>query len=326
MLEYIFLLCRNPKGDRIVNRIAVLLTSYNGDTYITELLYSLENQGYNNFDLFIRDDGSSDQTLKQIHDFLSKSKLSITVLPKGNNLGASQNFAYLLQYTLKHNDYDYFMFCDQDDVWLPDKIAYTMKGMEKAEASYPAKPILVHTDLQVVDENLDIREESYWSYQNIDPSYDQLNHLLVQNVITGCTVMINRPLAKAALPVPKNVIMHDWWLGLIAAAGGEIVCLPKSTIKYRQHGSNDIGASAFNLSTIMKNARSLISISLNKYIIQAQSFLYYHSDILDPKQKRMLEAFVSIENIPWYKGKMILLKYKILKQHWIRNVGLLLCK
>ena len=309
-----------------MNTIAILLTTFNGERHIEELLASLENQSHRAFDLFIRDDGSTDHTIEQMHTFQSHSNISMTLLPEEGNVGASQNFASLLQHALEHEQYRYFMFCDQDDVWLPNKIEQTLNAMREAEISDPLTPQLIHTDLQVVDENLALMHNSYWSYQNIDPGYDTLNRLLVQNVITGCTVMVNRALAAIALPIPKEAIMHDWWLGLIAASLGKIEALPQSTVKYRQHSANDIGASAFNLSTILNKAHMLFSFSLDKYTKQANSFLSRYSDRLSTKQKKMLEAFVSIETEPWYKGKMILLKYHFLKQHWIRNIGLLLCK
>ena len=309
-----------------MNTIAVLLTAYNGEKYISELLASLENQSNGTFDLFIRDDGSADHTLEQILTFQSQSNLSVMLLPKGENIGVSQNFSFLLQHALKYKQYRYFMFCDQDDVWLPNKIEDTLGAMKEAEKSYPSTPLLIHTDLQVVDENLGLIHNSYWSYQNIDPGYDSLNRLLIQNVITGCTVMINYALAKISTPIPKDAIMHDWWLGLIAASLGKIETLPKSTIKYRQHGTNDTGASSFNLPTIFGRIHILFSFSLDKYIIQANSFLSRYSDRLNAEQKMMLKMFISIRTVPWYKGKMILLQNRFLKQHWIRNTGLLLCK
>jgi glycosyltransferase involved in cell wall biosynthesis len=309
-----------------VNTIAILLTTFNGERHIEELLASLENQSHRAFDLFIRDDGSTDHTVEQMHAFQLHSNISMTLFPEGGNVGASQNFASLLQHALEYEQYRYFMFCDQDDVWLPNKIEQTLNAMTEAEMSDSLTPQLIHTDLQVVDENLALMHSSYWSYQNIDPGYDTLNRLLVQNVITGCTVMVNRALAVIALPVPKEAIMHDWWLGLIAASLGKIEALPQSTVKYRQHSANDIGASAFNLLTILDKAHMIFSFSLDKYTKQANSFLSRYSDRLSTEQKKMLEAFVSIETEPWYKGKIILLKYHFLKQHWIRNIGLLLCK
>ena len=323
MLEYLFY---SQKDRNIVNTIAILLTTYNGERHIEELLASLENQSNSAFDLIIRDDGSTDHTIEQIHAFQSLSDLSITLLPKGENFGPSQNFASLLQYALEFEHYRYFMFCDQDDAWLPNKIEYTLNAMREAEMLDPFTPQLIHTDLQVVDENLALIDNSYWSYQNIDPGYDSLNRLLIQNVITGCTVMVNRALAAITLPIPKEAIMHDWWLGLIAASLGKIEALPQSTVKYRQHSANDIGASAFDLSTILNKIHMLFSFSLDKYTIQANSFLSHYSDRLSTEQKKMLEAFISIETEPWYKGKMILLKNHFLKQHWIRNIGLLVCK
>ena len=309
-----------------MNEIAILLTSYNGEKYIGELLYSLEGQTDTRFDLYIRDDGSSDETITVIETFLSHSSFPVTLLPQGENLGAAQNFAALLQYTLKKKQYRYFMFCDQDDVWLPEKVEETYKAMQKTESLNPDTPILIHTDLQVTDEKLNLLHPSYWAYQHIDPNYDSLNRLLIQNVITGCTAMINHPLAKITNEIPKTVIMHDWWIGLAAAAFGRIEALPLSGVSYRQHDKNDTGATAYNLAAITARAFSLFSFSFDKYTRQARSFLKVFGDRLDEEQKELLEAFISIENSSWLKGKMTLAKYRFLKQHWMRNIGLFLCK
>jgi len=309
-----------------VNEIAILLTSYNGEKYIEALLDSLETQTNSGFDLYIRDDGSSDNTIAIIETFRTQSSFPVTLLPRGENLGAAQNFASLLRYTLEKKQYRYFMFCDQDDVWLPRKVEATYRAMQKMEHPNPDIPILVHTDLQVTDEKLNLLHPSYWAYQHIDPSYDSLNRLLIQNVITGCTAMINRPLAEIVSKIPKTAIMHDWWIGLAAAAFGRIEALPLSTVSYRQHDKNDTGATAYNLTTITGKAFSLFSFSFRKYTRQARSFLEIFGDKLSEEQRELLKAFISIENTPWLEGKKILIKYRFLKQHWIRNIGLFLCK
>jgi len=309
-----------------VNEIAILLTSYNGEKYMRELLHSLETQTNTKFDLYIRDDGSSDETIAIIEAFRSQSPFLVTLLPRGENLGAAQNFAALLQYVLKKKPYRYFMFCDQDDVWLPEKVEITYKAMKKIEDINPDTPILIHTDLQVTDEELNLLHPSYWAYQHIDPSYDSLNRLLIQNVITGCTVMINLPLAEITNEIPETAIMHDWWIGLAAAAFGRIEPLPLSTVSYRQHDKNDTGATAYNLTAITAKALSLFSFSFDKYTRQARSFLEIFGDRLSEEQKELLEAFISIENSSWLEGKMTLAKYRFLKQHWMRNIGLFVCK
>ena len=138
--------------------------------------------------------------------------------------------------------------------------------------------------------------------------------------------MINHSLAEIITEIPKNAIMHDWWIGLAAAAFGKIEALPASTIIYRQHRANDTGAHAYSFATMASKAMGLFSFSFARYTRQAKSFLEIFGDRLDDKQRAMLEAFVSIEEQPWLKGKATLARHRFLKQHWIRNIGLFLCK
>lgn len=308
-----------------MNEIAILLSTYNGERYILDQLRSLEEQSCRDFDLYIRDDGSSDNSVGTINRFLQTSSMAVHIFSDGTNLGAAQNFATLLKDTLIYKNYRYFMFCDQDDIWLKEKIEQTRDAMRKAEAFNPNQPILVHSDLEVVDASLNTIAPSFWSYQKINPQYNRLNNLLIQNVITGCTVMINRPLAEFG-PIPRDIIMHDWWLGLLATTFGEIVTLPQSTILYRQHGDNNIGASTIGLSTIREKIDALISFSFEKYIKQARSLLDAGGDKLSSEQRETIEAFVSIPKLSWHESKRTLLKYNFSKHNWMRNIGLFLCK
>jgi len=309
-----------------MNTVAILLSTYNGEKYILDQLRSLENQSYLDFDLYIRDDASSDNTVTLIKQFQSQSNLSIIFLPTEINLGAKDSFAYLLKHSIQHLQYEYFMFCDQDDVWLPKKIELTLKKILEVEKFSLNTPLLIHTNLKVVNTNLDILSNSYWHYQHIDPSKDALNQLLLQNTITGCTVMINKKLANLVFLIPHNVIMHDWWLGLVAASFGQIHHIDTPTMLYRQHSNNDTGATSFNFNTILKKFQNLSNINLNKYIIQAEELLSHYSEDLNTEQKELLEAFIYTRNQLWIQSKQTLLKYKILKQDIFRNIGLLLCK
>ena len=103
-------------------------------------------------------------------------------------------------------------------------------------------PVLAHTDLVVVDENLHTIAPSFWSYSNLNPYCgSRLNRLLIQNVVTGSATMINRALARLASPIPQGAVLHDWWLALVASALGRIEAIPEKTVLYRQHGRNCAG-------------------------------------------------------------------------------------
>lgn len=304
-------------------KIHILLATYNGENYLAEQLNSILNQTNTNWQLLIHDDNSTDNTVDIIKQYQKQNPDKIQFIDDDVSFGnASANFSFLLE----HVDSEYIMFCDQDDVWLKNKIELTLEKMQDMEKTYQNLPILVHTDLTVVDEELKVISKSYWKYQYIDPSKDSLNRLLVQNTITGCTVMINRRLMNIALPIPNDAIMHDWWLGLVAAAFGKITYIDIPTVFYRQHSKNDTGAAKFNIKTIWKKMISLYKIDLQKYILQAKELLGRYQEEMAVDQKKLIIDFIETENSSWLKSKFILLKHKILKQDFIRNIGLFVCR
>jgi len=220
------------------------------------------------------------------------------------------------------------MFCDQDDVWEEDKIEKTLTKMKELEDKYLELPLLVHTDLKVTGESLNILGKSMWSYEHINPNINSLNRLLIQNTVTGCTMMINRRLAQMCLPIPDSCVMHDWWIGLVASEFGKIGCLDEATMSYRQHSSNSIGAKGFSYIDILKKGFSIF-LNRNLYIkylamniAQARVFLDMYRNKLDVNTIEMLESFVSIETKSFWKKRKILFKYKLLKQGFMRNIGL----
>ena len=249
---------------------------------------------------------------------------NITIIDSKKNLGAKGSFGALLEYAAQNTESEYFMFCDQDDVWESDKIEKTLAKMHEIEISCHEMPILVHTDLNVVDENLKVLDNSMWNYEHINPKLNTLNRLLIQNTITGCTVMINKKLAQISLQIPDEAVMHDWWIGLVASKFGKIDFIDEPTIQYRQHGGNSIGAKGILKKgfSIFLN-RSLYIKHLYINIKQAKVFLNIYRNRLDNVTIEMLENFISIENKSFWQKRKILLKHKLLKQGLIRNIGLL---
>ena len=302
------------------SKIVILLSTYNGAKYLKNQIDSLTSQSYNGFRIIARDDRSSDESL-----LILKSYDKIEIVDSQQNLGAKGSFAELLEYAVKHTDGEFFMFCDQDDVWKNDKVEKTLAKMQEMEKNFEDTPLLVHTDLEVVDERLNSINSSFMDFQKIDAMKNKLHNLFIQNTITGCTVMINRDLAKRCLPIPDEAIMHDWWLGLVASYFGKIAYINESTIKYRQHGSNTIGAKGFSYLNIAKKGFSVFlnRNHLNVNITQAKIFLDRYRDKLDNNTIEMLEDFSTIESKSFWQRRKILLRHKLLKQGLIRNIGLL---
>ncbi|MGB4440571.1 MAG: glycosyltransferase family 2 protein, partial [Sedimentibacter sp.] len=214
-----------------------------------------------------------------------------------------------------------------DDVWLPDKIDITYKKMKEAELENNNLPILIHTDLKVVDENLNLIADSLMEMQNLDSSRDKINSLLVQNIVTGCTVMINRNLLNYIKEKPEKVIMHDWWLALVASALGKIVFIDTPTVLYRQHDDNDVGAKNVNSSNYILNRLGnikLIRKSLLDTYIQSGELLTVIGDYADKSNYDIINQYSSLLNLNKLKKIRILKKYGFWKNSFVRILGQIL--
>ncbi len=314
-----------------MHKIAILLSTYNGEKYIIEQLKSLEEQSYSDFDLYIRDDASSDNTLQHIENFNFKSNMHITLLPTKNNLGAKNSFEVLLKNSLQSRHYEYFMFCDQDDVWFVDKVLRSYKKIQQLGKMFTGKnPLLIYTDLQVVDENLNILGNSLWNDFHLDPKKNALNFFAMQCNITGCTMMFNRKLAELSLPFPTEAIMHDYWVGMVASSFAQMDYLNQSTIAYRQHENNvSGGADKFNLKYILHKASKFLNNDeyhaiLGRQILQVESFLTQYRKYLPNDKIRTLEAIISLERVSFFQKVLLIKKYQLYKQSTIRNIGMIL--
>jgi len=246
--------------------IDILLATYNGQEYLAEQIDSILAQSNQDWQLLIRDDESCDDTLSIIKDYLSRYSSKIKLIEDNDlHLGAKLNFQRLLE----HSTAKYIMFCDQDDVWLNQKIEVTLKTMQAAEKNYPNKPIMVHSDSIVVDANLKNIADSKWAYEKIWPrKNDDLNRIMSQNVATGCTIMINKRAKNVSLPIPKDAIMHDWWIAIKVAKHGKIVYIPDKLVLYRQHPGNLVGAKKapeMNIQGFLEMLPSLKEKILNHY-------------------------------------------------------------
>ena len=219
-----------------------------------EQLDSIAEQTLAPRELVVCDDGSTDNTLELLEDFSRRVHFPVRIYRNEHQLGAVQNYSR----TVGLCRGDYAALCDQDDIWQPGKLAGSMQSMREAEMIYGQDtPVLLHTDLKVVDGCGEVIAPSLMKMQKINNVVKEpLKTLLVQNFVTGCTALLNRPLIKAALPIPVQVLMHDWWFALIAAALGELVFMPQSTVLYRQHAHNTVGAKKyFSGKNMMRLAR-----------------------------------------------------------------------
>lgn len=300
--------------------VDILLASYCGEKYLKSQLDSLLNQTYKDTKIIIRDDGSTDNSVEIINDYCSRypdKVFSVTGEPTGSAL---KNFARLLECS----DGDYVMFCDQDDVWLPNKVETTLAAMQTAEGEGKDIPVLVHSDLKVVDGELNVISNSFFDFQKLTPDNTSIPHLLVQNHVTGCTMMINRALKQKCGKIPDDCIMHDWWLALVAAIFGEIVCVYKPTMLYRQHGNNQVGAQAARGFAFIKRKLATLSQVRKNYdatYTQAQLLLEHYGDSLNDQQSEIITTYCKMQKMNKLKKIQTVEKYGFKKATLLRVIG-----
>lgn len=306
--------------------LVILMATYNGSSFIEAQLESLRGQTFSGWQLLVRDDGSRDDTIEKIRSFASQDERIRMLENDKTCLGASLNYSRMLEQASVQADY--LMFCDQDDVWRPDKIKVTLTKMREMEERFSSSiPLLVHSDLSVANRGLHIIASSFWDYQRLNPAAKGLNRLLVQNNVTGCTVMINRALATLASPVPPQAVMHDWWLALVAAAFGKIGHIPRSTMLYRQHGANDTGAKYYGFAYAVRKALAGLGemkASLLKTQCQACAFLARYASRLEPEQRLLLEAYCNLYRKGFWARRWQLLRFGFYKHGFFRNIGMFL--
>lgn len=218
--------------------VAILLATFNGEKYIAEQLDSILAQTDQSWHLYVHDDGSTDKTIDIINDYILRYPGKITILSGLATNSAKNNFFYLL----KSVEASLYLFCDQDDVWLPYKIELERKTY--LENDTDEIPILVFTDLCIVDENLKIKNDSLWNYFNFNVKNVKMSSIILQNIVNGCTLLINKKMRDMMISYKRleNVSMHDKWAALIALKFGKMLKIDCSSVLYRQHECNNIGA------------------------------------------------------------------------------------
>lgn len=304
------------------NNVCILMATYNGEKYISSQIKSIINQTYKNWHLIIRDDGSDDNTPLIISRWSKKYPQKITVyFNNGNVHGATNNFWQLSKIAEVEN-YRYVMFCDQDDIWLKNKIEKSVNEIKSKEMQYGQIPILIHTDLTVVDQNLNVINESYEKYASLNFKRKDINHLLIQNNVTGCTMIFNRSLLNIALKCNNStkIILHDWWFTLVASIYGKIFYLEIPTVLYRQHNDNVVGAEKVNSFKFifgkLNNIKG-IRTSLKQSMRQAELAVETYDDMTDTK-KKIVKTYSDLQFENKIKKYILITKYSFFKQSMIK--------
>jgi glycosyltransferase involved in cell wall biosynthesis len=309
--------------------ISILLATYNGEKYISEQIESLLSQTYQDFTLYINDDKSTDNTYKIISEYAQKHPKKIIASQNEKNTGGTKyNF---LRMMIDHKD-DYVMLCDQDDIWLPDKISKSLAKIKDMEREHgTSTPILVFTNLTVVKDNLEVISYSYEKMANKNFDKNSLNLAVAMNNVAGCTAMYNRALsdmiqADRSLHDAKTeyIVMHDWWLYLMATALGKCGAIHYPTVLYRQHKSNESGAkrvlSPKYIYYVLTHLKKMSSMIVDSYK-QAGAFLIIYEDKMTKENAEIVGAYASLGNLSRIKRIKTIKEYKTYMHGFARRTA-----
>lgn len=304
--------------------VDILLATFEGARFLAEQLASIEAQTCPGWRLIVRDDGSTDDSPAILEGFAQRHAGHVRILRDGRGrLGPCGNFAALLGVS----DAPYFMFCDQDDVWLPEKLGTMLGAISIAEKKHGAEtPILVHSDLVVTDEVLRVLHPSFWRHARLlNPAKPPSSaSLVLRNFAIGCAAIGNAALREAAMPIPDGVYMHDWWVALVALVLGEIVAHNEATILYRQHQRNSLGGHGRSLvetiarfisapATELQRVRFFIQKSQQQAALLQNKF----QGDMAPQFRAFLAEFSRLPQAGFLQRKSFLHRYRAWPDYWL---------
>lgn len=298
-------------------KVNILMATYNGEKFLAQQIESIQKQTFKEWNLLIRDDGSSDKTCDIIRNFTAKdSRIRFINENEHHNLGVIKSFFTLVNYEVA----DFYFFSDQDDVWLPEKLSVSL---EAAKHKASDVPLLVYTDLKVVNQELNILQDSMIRAQSHHANTTLLPEL-TENTVTGGTMMINHALAEKWF-TPNDILMHDWFLALLAASLGEIIYLDLPTQLYRQHDNNVLGARTMDKRfKILREGPKSIFTRYWKLIHdsqkQASLIIDKYGDIMTANDLELIKCFIKIDKQPFMTRLRWLWKYGYSKNQFKHQV------
>jgi glycosyltransferase involved in cell wall biosynthesis len=289
-------------------RVSIALATYNGEKYLPALLASLQKQTIKPFELIVLDDSSTDDSLRIINNypFLFEKK----VFSNNKNQGPIYTFKKLAGLCSG----EYIAFCDQDDIWNKDKLELGIDRIKELPGEIPG---IVFSDLKVIDEEGKVTSNSFWKVMNIKPHVFSFKDVLFDNIITGCTTMINKAMAREVLKMPDNIMMHDHWMALIAYSFGNYSIINAPTVLFRVHNSN----------VTKKNRRSHLKVFfedlkmqqdyLKRNFVQAIQFRELYVSKLRARDLKEIEKFVSLYKKPFLVKRWV--KYLVSLGRWLNS-------
>jgi len=215
--------------------VEILMATCNGGRYLREQLDSIFAQSHQALLLRVGDDGSEDATAEILEAYRQRYAERMEIVYNGTRLGVMGNFEALL----RRSRADYVAFCDQDDVWEPEKLARELSAMRELEGDERSVPALVHSDLSMIDASGKRRGDSYFRFRGYRLGETKaLGQILGPSGVMGNTVLINAALRERLLPFPASAYPHDYWIGIVAELFGRRKTLNEPLVRYRLHDAN----------------------------------------------------------------------------------------
>lgn len=303
--------------------IDVLMATRNGAQFIEQQLESLFYQTFQEFQLIVRDDDSTDSTLQIVERYRSRYPDRVVVRRNATRQGACRTFSLLAEECTA----PYAAFCDQDDIWRTDKLDLGYAALKSIEANHGVQtPALVFSDMALIGQDGETLTPSIWKMRHVNPRRATLGSMLVQNLVSGCTVLGNRSLLVSAIPIPEEAYMHDFWLGLVAAAFGILHPLDETMVLYRQHPDNAIGAGVgWRITGALKRLRGdpAFRDGIEASRRQSRIFANRYSNLLSERQKEILQAWSKSQDLPAGVRHWILYRSGLRRTSLLNNLGFL---
>ena len=296
-------------------KVIVFMSTYNGQSYLAEQLDSIFLQSYKNWELWVSDDGSDDETCRILEDYQNRFHDKVFLTHLGPHKGFSANFLSLVCQQTSQGSY--YCYCDQDDIWAPNKLQQAINWLSTIPQALPA---LYCARTQLVNENNTIIGASLLFKKK--PGF--LN-ALVQNIAGGNTMMFNQSaidlLRSAGDTMP--VVAHDWWTYLLVTGAGGIVFYDSHpTVYYRQHGDNLIGSN-LGWHARMKRASMVLKGRLKQWNDVNFCALTANQHLLKAQNREILFHFIAARNARVLFKVITLKRLGIYRQTLLGNIGLI---
>ena len=304
----------NTTDTKTHSPISVAMATYNGEKYLEQQLNSIFSQTVPVAEIIVCDDGSTDRTIDILESYSKTSPL--TYYQNEKKLGVAANFKKAVSLCAKDN---YIAFSDQDDIWVPDKIANALAKLSEIEDG--STPALVYSDAVITDEAGSVLNDSLFNELGTDKFKHCLSTLLFGNFVLGCTMVINKSMRDHVAAIPDDVpLNHDAWLALIGFSFGNACFLPNAGVLYRKHGDN----ASFTKYTKRNKAQRLLDHFLNLFretdfltdqIALVKAFYTFYQDQLSLEQQNKFRHVYMLENTSYLKKKIAF--ELAFKDYWI---------